>query len=61
MIKINNITKTFDGKIALNNINLNINKGSVVGLIGANGAGKSTLLRTIMGIYDADKGEILIQ
>lgn len=60
MIKINNLTKTFDEKIALNKIDLKINKGSIVGLIGANGAGKSTLLRTIMGIYDADKGEVLI-
>lgn len=60
MIKINNLTKTFDKKMSLNNIDLKINKGSIVGLIGANGAGKSTLLRTIMGIYDADKGEVLI-
>lgn len=60
MIKINNLTKTFDDKIALNKIDLKINKGSIVGLIGANGAGKSTLLRTIMGIYYADNGEVLI-
>lgn len=60
MIKINNLTKTFDEKIALNKIDLKINKGSIVGLIGANGAGKSTLLRTIMDIYDADNGEVLI-
>lgn len=60
MIKINTLTKTFDEKVALNNINLKINKGSIVGLIGANGAGKSTLLRTLMGIYNPDRGEVLV-
>ena len=46
---------------ALNNINLEINKGEVVGIIGSNGSGKSTLLRVIAGIYAPDIGSIKIK
>lgn len=45
---------------ALDGINLTINKGEVVGIIGANGSGKSTLLRVMAGIYAPDEGEIRI-
>lgn len=58
MIKINNLVKQFDKVIAINNLNLNIPEGAIIGLVGSNGSGKSTLLRTIMGIYVADKGAV---
>ena len=45
---------------AVDNVNLSIKKGEVVGLIGPNGAGKSTLLRMMAGIYAPDKGKIVI-
>ena len=61
MIKINNLSKSFDNKSILKNINFNIEPGTIVGLVGVNGAGKSTLLRTIMGIYFPDNGSILIE
>ena len=60
MIEIKNITKKFEEKIALNNVDFNISKGSVYGLVGSNGSGKSTLLRLISGVYTADSGSILI-
>lgn len=60
MIEINNISKNFEDVEAVNNISMNIEKGSVFGLIGTNGAGKSTLLRILVGIIKPDKGEILI-
>lgn len=58
MIKITGLTKKIDGNTVLNDINLEIKKGSVFGLLGVNGAGKSTLLRLMCGIYKPDCGEI---
>lgn len=61
MIKIENITKKFDGFTALDNFSLEIRKGSAYGLLGTNGAGKSTLLRLLAGVYKADSGSITIE
>ncbi len=58
MIKINGIVKRFGSFTALNNINCEIQNGSIYGLVGINGAGKSTLLRVITGIYDPDEGSV---
>ncbi|MDA9624216.1 ABC transporter ATP-binding protein, partial [Pelagibacteraceae bacterium] len=61
MLKINNV-ETFYGKIqALRGVNININEGEIVSLIGANGAGKSTLLMTISGVNKARTGEIIFE
>lgn len=60
MIEINSVTKRFDSKVALDNVEFSIPKGSVFGLVGSNGSGKSTLLRLISGVYTADGGEILV-
>ncbi len=60
MIKVENVTKTFDGFKALDEINLNVEKGSVYGLVGPNGAGKSTIIRHLTGIYKQDSGRITI-
>ena len=60
MIEIKNLNKNFSEKLVLNDINLVIPTGKVLGLIGINGAGKSTLLRLISGVYKQDEGEILI-
>lgn len=62
MITINNVVKRYsNGVVSLDGITLDIQKGSVVGLIGTNGAGKSTLLRILSGILREDEGEILIE
>ena len=61
MLKISNV-ETFYGKIqALRGVNININKGEIVSLIGSNGAGKSTLLMTISGVNKAKTGEIIFE
>ena len=60
MIQIKNLSKRFVDKEVLKNINIQVEKGSIMGLVGINGSGKSTLLRLISGIYKADSGSILV-
>lgn len=60
MLSIRNIYKAFGANSVLKGINLDINRGEVLSLIGGNGAGKSTLVKTIMGIYKPNQGEIFI-
>ena len=61
MIEIKKLNKSFSDKQVLKNINLKIEDGKVLGLIGINGAGKSTLLRLISGVYKANTGNIFIE
>ena len=58
MLEITNVTKTFGGLAAVNQVSFSVNEGEVVGLIGPNGAGKTTLLNLICGIYKPDAGSI---
>lgn len=60
MIKVDNLTKSFDGFKALKGVTLNVKKGSVYGLLGPNGAGKTTLIKHLAGIYRSDGGSIAI-
>lgn len=60
MIKIRNLTKKFDKLRALDALNLDINEGTVFGLVGSNGAGKSTLLRVMSGVLRAEEGSVEI-
>ena len=60
MLEIKNVTKTFDGFQALDNLSLTVPKGAVYGLVGPNGAGKSTVIRHLTGIYRPDAGEITL-
>ena len=60
MIKIQNISQTFDKKVALNDISLDLKTGEVVALIGENGVGKSTLMRIICGYLKATSGMVTI-
>ena len=65
MLKITNIHKTFNKgtineKVALNGVNLTLNKGDFVTVIGGNGAGKSTLLNSVCGVFGVDSGTIEI-
>ena len=61
MLKIINISKYFDQVKAVNNVTINVENSSMIGIIGRSGAGKSTLLRTINRLTDATSGEILFQ
>ena len=65
MLEIQNIHKTFNPgtineKVALNGVNLNLNPGDFVTIIGGNGAGKSTTLNAIAGVWSVDEGKIII-
>ena len=60
MIKISNLSKSFAGNVVLDNLNLEINEGDVIALIGASGAGKSTFLRSINYLEEADSGQLEI-
>lgn len=60
MVEINNISKKYGKKQALLNINLSVNDGSVVSVVGKNGSGKSTLLSIIAGVLKPSGGEVLL-
>ena len=60
MIKISNISKSFGDVVALDKLSIDVNSGSVFGLVGSNGSGKSTLLRILSGVYMPDQGTITI-
>ena len=55
---LKNVSKTFVGKLAVDNISFTINKPGVFGLLGTNGAGKTTTIRMLLGIIKKDNGEI---
>ncbi len=59
-IKITNLTVSYSGEDAINNINLDIKKGEFVAVIGPNGGGKTTLINAILGFSKADTGTIEI-
>ncbi|KAA0788152.1 ABC transporter ATP-binding protein [Bacillus wiedmannii] len=59
-LEIKNVTKSFKGKIAVNNFSMELQAGECVGLIGPNGAGKSTLIKVISDITNPTAGEVLL-
>lgn len=61
MLELNAVTKRFGGLVAVNNVDLSVPEGEILGLVGPNGAGKTTLLNLISGIYRPDSGSIEYQ
>ena len=61
MIEAKAVTKSFDGFLALNDLNMTVPRGSIYGLVGPNGAGKSTILRHLCGVYRPDSGVITVE
>ena len=57
-LELKNVSKTFAGKLAVDNISFSIDKPGVFGLLGTNGAGKTTTIRMLLGIIKKDKGKI---
>ncbi|HRD50040.1 MAG: ABC transporter ATP-binding protein [Candidatus Competibacter sp.] len=58
MLSLHNLTKTFGGLTAVNNVSFDVDEGTVVGLIGPNGAGKTTVFNLITGNYQPYRGQI---
>ena len=61
ILRLENIHKAFGKNQVLKGINLNLRKGSVLGLMGENGAGKSTLMKILFGIYSKDEGNVVFE
>lgn len=60
IVETDSIDKSFGDVQALESVGINVNKGSIYGLVGPNGAGKTTLLQVLMGIYRPDKGKVSV-
>ncbi|TKB49256.1 energy-dependent translational throttle protein EttA [Ferrimonas sediminicola] len=58
VLEVSNLSKSYDGRVLINDLSFSIPKGAIVGIIGANGAGKSTLFRMLSGKEQPDSGTI---
>lgn len=61
LLEINNVSKKYEGKYVLDNINIKIPKGKIIGLLGKNGAGKTTLFKIINDLVVPTNGEVLFK
>src|SRR5690349_22536496 len=60
MIKVENLTKAFGAKVAVNNLSFTVERGEVLGFLGPNGAGKSTTMRMVTGYIPPTAGKITV-
>lgn len=60
IIELKNVSKSFHGQQVIHNVDMNIKKGEIYGFIGSNGAGKTTIMKMMLGLIEADAGEIKI-
>ncbi|EGQ9961268.1 energy-dependent translational throttle protein EttA [Vibrio cholerae] len=58
VIEVKNLTKSFDGRVLIDDLSFSMPKGAIVGIIGPNGAGKSTLFKMLSGVEKPDSGTI---
>lgn len=59
MLQLKNIRKSYDSKVILDSISLDINDGEIVSILGPSGSGKTTLLNAILGLTEIDGGQII--
>ena len=59
MLKLQDLTKSYDGVNVLNNISIDIEDGEIISILGPSGSGKTTLLNMILGLVNPDSGRIL--
>jgi ATP-binding cassette ChvD family protein len=60
VIEVNDLGKTYGDRLLFEHVSFKVPKGSIVGIIGANGMGKSTLFKILMGLEQADSGEVIV-
>lgn len=60
LVEIQQVSKSFGGLVALNNVNLRLEPGKIIGLLGPNGSGKTTLIKLLNGLLQPEYGQILI-
>lgn len=60
LLRVEGVSKSFPGVLALQDVSLEVHPGEVLGLVGENGAGKSTLMKVLSGVYAPDGGQVLL-
>lgn len=60
IIRLENINFAYDSKVVLKNVNLEINRGTFMGLVGPNGGGKTTIIKILLGLIEPDSGKVFI-
>ena len=60
MLELKQLSKSFDGRSAVDSVNFSLEKGEVLGFLGQNGAGKSTTMRIVAGVIEPDSGDVMI-
>ncbi|MBI3009068.1 MAG: ATP-binding cassette domain-containing protein, partial [Candidatus Omnitrophica bacterium] len=58
LLETKGLVKSYGGRAVVNNVDINVHKGEIVGLLGPNGAGKTTTFYMIVGLINPDKGKI---
>ena len=61
ILRVEDVDKSFDGKLVLKDINIKLNKGELVSLVGVSGSGKTTLFNIIAGLLKPDKGKVFLK
>lgn len=60
LVELQQVSKSYGGAVALNNVNLKLTAGKIIGLLGPNGSGKTTLIKLINGLLQPEYGQVLI-
>lgn len=60
ILRVEDITKSFDGNTVVNDVSFSVNRGEIVGLLGRNGAGKTTSFKITIGMLKPDRGEVFL-